>query len=188
MAEPRSLRIGGRGSRLPSNLGGTLTAATLWGGLPDLHLPGTSSLGALAGEVEHVSRARMVRSAPTLGGVEHAHHHGHVQRGLQPDEAGESNGQVHPEPVGRAEGRAGQRRNAALRGRPVGTFAGPLRAGARLALVETLRNAAPWQAVRRRETAAGPPIRPTPHSCARRSGSCTLPPARCTCSICAAQP
>ena len=58
-----------------------------------------------------------------------------------------------------AEGRAGQRRNAALRGRPVGTFAGPLRAGARLALVETLRNAAPWQAVRRRENAAGPPIR-----------------------------
>jgi magnesium chelatase subunit D len=58
-----------------------------------------------------------------------------------------------------AEGRAGQRRNAALRGRPVGTFAGPLRAGTRLALVETLRNAAPWQAVRRRENAAGPPIR-----------------------------
>jgi magnesium chelatase subunit D len=58
-----------------------------------------------------------------------------------------------------AEGCAGQRRNAALRGRPVGTFAGPLRAGTRLALVETLRNAAPWQAVRRRENAAGPPIR-----------------------------
>jgi magnesium chelatase subunit D len=34
-----------------------------------------------------------------------------------------------------------------------------LRAGARLALVETLRHAAPWQAVRRREQPQGPPIR-----------------------------
>jgi magnesium chelatase subunit D len=58
-----------------------------------------------------------------------------------------------------AEGRAGMRRDAALRGRPVGTRAGQLRSGARLALVETLRNAAPWQAVRRRESPLGPPIR-----------------------------
>lgn len=58
-----------------------------------------------------------------------------------------------------AEGKAGARRDAAQRGRPIGTRAGALRAGARLALVETLRHAAPWQAVRRREQPHGPPIR-----------------------------
>lgn len=58
-----------------------------------------------------------------------------------------------------AEGKAGARRDAAQRGRPIGTRAGTLRAGARLALVETLRHAAPWQAVRRREQPNGPPIR-----------------------------
>lgn len=57
------------------------------------------------------------------------------------------------------DGRAGARRNAARRGRPLGTRVGPLRSGARLALVETLRNAAPWQRVRRRDRPAGPPIR-----------------------------
>ncbi|WP_270933238.1 magnesium chelatase subunit D [Falsiroseomonas oryzae] len=57
------------------------------------------------------------------------------------------------------DGKAGARRNAARRGRPVGTRAGQLRSGDRLALVETLRNAAPWQAVRRRENPHGPPIR-----------------------------
>jgi len=50
-----------------------------------------------------------------------------------------------------AQGREGQRRLSALRGRPVGTRAGALRAGARLSLVETLRAAAPWQGIRRRE-------------------------------------
>jgi magnesium chelatase subunit D len=58
-----------------------------------------------------------------------------------------------------AAGKAGVRRDAAQRGRPVGTRAGQLRAGVRLALVETLRNAAPWQAARRREAPQGPPIR-----------------------------
>jgi magnesium chelatase subunit D len=58
-----------------------------------------------------------------------------------------------------AEGKAGARRDAAQRGRPIGTRAGTLRSGARLALVETLRHAAPWQAVRRREQPNGPPIR-----------------------------
>ena len=43
---------------------------------------------------------------------------------------------------------------AALRGRPAGVRQGSLRPGARLALVDTLRAAAPWQPVRRRETAA----------------------------------
>ena len=58
-----------------------------------------------------------------------------------------------------AQGKAGARRDAAQRGRPIGTRAGALRAGARLALVETLRHAAPWQAVRRRDQPHGPPIR-----------------------------
>lgn len=58
-----------------------------------------------------------------------------------------------------AQGKAGARRDAAQRGRPIGTRAGALRGGARLALVETLRHAAPWQAVRRREQPHGPPIR-----------------------------
>jgi magnesium chelatase subunit D len=57
-----------------------------------------------------------------------------------------------------AEGKAGARRDQAQRGRPVGTRAGQLRSGARLALVETLRNAAPWQPLRRRERPHGPPI------------------------------
>ncbi len=57
-----------------------------------------------------------------------------------------------------AEGESGMRR-AAARGRPIGTRNGALRDGARLALVETLRAAAPWQAVRRRESPRGPPIR-----------------------------
>lgn len=57
------------------------------------------------------------------------------------------------------QGKAGARRDAAERGCPIGTRAGALRAGARLALVETLRHAAPWQAVRRREQPNGPRIR-----------------------------
>ncbi|NKE44607.1 magnesium chelatase subunit D [Roseomonas frigidaquae] len=55
-----------------------------------------------------------------------------------------------------AQGREGQRRQSALRGRPIGTRAGALRAGARLSLVETLRAAAPWQGIRRRERAGRP--------------------------------
>jgi magnesium chelatase subunit D len=60
--------------------------------------------------------------------------------------------------AGGAQGRAGQQRLSAQRGRPIGTRSGALRGGARLSLVETLRAAAPWQALRRRE-APGPPIR-----------------------------
>lgn len=41
---------------------------------------------------------------------------------------------------------------AALRGRPAGIRSGNLRPGARLALVDTLRAAAPWQPVRRRDS------------------------------------
>jgi magnesium chelatase subunit D len=57
-----------------------------------------------------------------------------------------------------AQGKSGARRNAATRGRPIGTRPGKLRDGARLAIVETLRNAAPWQPIRRRERPLGPPI------------------------------
>jgi magnesium chelatase subunit D len=47
-------------------------------------------------------------------------------------------------------GRAGVERAGGLRGRPAGVRRGELRRGARLNVVETLRAAAPWQAVRRR--------------------------------------
>jgi magnesium chelatase subunit D len=57
-----------------------------------------------------------------------------------------------------AQGRSGAQRKAAQRGRPIGTRPGRLRDGTRLALVETLRNAAPWQPLRRRERPLGPPI------------------------------
>jgi magnesium chelatase subunit D len=53
----------------------------------------------------------------------------------------------------RNAGRAGQFQKAALRGRIVGSKSGELRGGARLDVVETLRAAAPWQVLRRRETA-----------------------------------
>ncbi|MFM9978267.1 MAG: VWA domain-containing protein [Sphingomonadaceae bacterium] len=51
----------------------------------------------------------------------------------------------------RAQGRGkGARRRARHHGRPVGSVAGLPRGGARLALIATLRAAAPWQAVRGR--------------------------------------
>jgi magnesium chelatase subunit D len=57
--------------------------------------------------------------------------------------------------VGRARslspGRSGVAKNSARRGRPTGVQRGEPRAGARLNVVETLRAAAPWQAVRRRD-------------------------------------
>ena len=55
---------------------------------------------------------------------------------------------------GAAGGRAGARREGSIRGRPVGTRPGLPRDGARLALIDTLRTAAPWQTLRRREIAA----------------------------------
>ncbi|KNZ32863.1 MAG: magnesium chelatase [Methylibium sp. NZG] len=51
-------------------------------------------------------------------------------------------------------GRAGQVRLNRLRGRPSGVRRGEPRAGARLNVIETLRAAAPWQAVRGRELEA----------------------------------
>ena len=52
-------------------------------------------------------------------------------------------------------GRAGQVKHNRLRGRPSGVRRGEPRAGARLNVIETLRAAAPWQAVRQRELVEG---------------------------------
>ncbi len=46
---------------------------------------------------------------------------------------------------------SGQRKKSGLRGKPLGARPGMPRGGARLALIDTLRAAVPWQAVRRRE-------------------------------------
>jgi magnesium chelatase subunit D len=51
----------------------------------------------------------------------------------------------------RSLGRSGQSRLAWRQGRPAGVRAGAVQRGARLNLIETLRAAAPWQALRRRE-------------------------------------
>ncbi len=50
----------------------------------------------------------------------------------------------------RAAASGGRLRKSLLRGRPLGSRAGSLRPGARLALVDTLRAAAPWQTIRKR--------------------------------------
>ncbi len=54
----------------------------------------------------------------------------------------------------RPSGRAGALQKSQRRGRPAGVVRGDLRDGARLNVIETLRAAAPWQGVRRREAAA----------------------------------
>jgi magnesium chelatase subunit D len=48
----------------------------------------------------------------------------------------------------RSAGKAGQQARSPRRGRPIGSRPGELRGGARLALVDTLRAAAPWQRLR----------------------------------------
>jgi magnesium chelatase subunit D len=48
-------------------------------------------------------------------------------------------------------GRSGEQRKALTRGRPIGSRRGDPRGGARLALIDTLRTAAPWQPLRRAE-------------------------------------
>jgi magnesium chelatase subunit D len=53
-----------------------------------------------------------------------------------------------------AGGRAGALKQGRLRGRPAGVRRGEPRAGARLNLIATLRTAAPWQPLRRREADA----------------------------------
>jgi magnesium chelatase subunit D len=51
----------------------------------------------------------------------------------------------------RSSGKAGALQKSGKRGRPNGVLRGELRAGARLNVIETLRAAAPWQPLRRRE-------------------------------------
>ncbi|MEO0589351.1 MAG: magnesium chelatase subunit D [Pseudomonadota bacterium] len=51
-------------------------------------------------------------------------------------------------------GGTGKRRKSGLRGKPLGARPGMPRGGARLALIDTLRAAVPWQEVRRREAGA----------------------------------
>ena len=53
----------------------------------------------------------------------------------------------------RSSGKAGALQKSSRRGRPAGALRGSLRAGARLNVIETLRAAAPWQPLRRREAA-----------------------------------
>ena len=53
-----------------------------------------------------------------------------------------------------AGGRSGALQASGLRGRPLGARRGELRSGSRLDLIATLRAAAPWQVLRRREAAA----------------------------------
>jgi magnesium chelatase subunit D len=60
------------------------------------------------------------------------------------------NGAAQRSPPSRRNG-TGATQTSLSRGRPVGVRMAPMRAGARLALVETLRAAAPWQPIRRAE-------------------------------------
>ena len=53
----------------------------------------------------------------------------------------------------RSPGKAGALQKSNARGRPTGVLRGDLRAGAKLNVIETLRAAAPWQPLRRREAA-----------------------------------
>ena len=55
---------------------------------------------------------------------------------------------------GRSQGKAGALQKSSKRGRPAGVSRGELRGGAKLHVIETLRAAAPWQPLRRREAAA----------------------------------
>jgi magnesium chelatase subunit D len=52
---------------------------------------------------------------------------------------------------GRSAGKAGVLQKSNARGRPSGVLRGELRSGAKLDVIETLRAAAPWQPLRRRE-------------------------------------
>ncbi|MEH6789287.1 magnesium chelatase subunit D [Parasphingorhabdus sp.] len=54
-------------------------------------------------------------------------------------------------------GRAGNKQQSSRRGRPKGTRPGVPGSGRRLALIDTLRTAAPWQTIRRRESGNAEP-------------------------------
>lgn len=63
-----------------------------------------------------------------------------LAKGLAPRQAGGSG--------------SGQKRKSGLRGKPLGARPGMPRGGARLAMMDTLRAAVPWQAIRKRELGA----------------------------------
>ncbi|MEM1051126.1 MAG: magnesium chelatase subunit D [Pseudomonadota bacterium] len=63
-----------------------------------------------------------------------------LAKGLAPRQAGASG--------------SGQKRKSGLRGKPLGARPGMPRGGARLAMIDTLRAAVPWQGIRRREVGA----------------------------------
>lgn len=67
----------------------------------------------------------------------------------------------------RSSGEAGALQKSSKRGRPAGVLRGGLRAGARLNVIETLRAAAPWQPLRRRE-AAGSAVEARPRILIRK--------------------
>lgn len=61
-----------------------------------------------------------------------------------------------------ASGKSGEQRRGGARGRPAGVFAGPPQGRMRLNLVETLRAAAPWQALRGRVAHSDARLRMSP--------------------------
>jgi magnesium chelatase subunit D len=63
----------------------------------------------------------------------------------------------------RSQGKAGALQKSKSRGRPAGVLRGDLRAGAKLNVIETLRAAAPWQPLRRREAGIG--VEASSHQC-----------------------
>lgn len=72
-----------------------------------------------------------------------------VRSGLPPGMLARLKLQQRRRPASRAQGRAGELRAAVEGGRPAGVRAGVPGRGERLALVDTLRAAAPWQGLRR---------------------------------------
>jgi magnesium chelatase subunit D len=68
----------------------------------------------------------------------------------------------------RSQGKAGALQKSNKRGRPAGVLRGDLRAGARLNVIETLRAAAPWQPLRRREAVATGNASARPHILIRK--------------------
>jgi magnesium chelatase subunit D len=61
---------------------------------------------------------------------------------------------IAPRSRARSQGKAGAQQHASLRGRPIGARRGEPGPGVRMNVVETLRAAAPWQPMRRRDTLA----------------------------------
>lgn len=68
----------------------------------------------------------------------------------------------------RSGGKAGALQKSNARGRPAGSVRGDLRSVARLSVIETLRAAAPWQPLRRREMAMPGTVSPQPRILIRK--------------------